>query len=85
MTCIPTTVAEELVQSILADRLVVFCGAGLSMAKPSLLPSAVALARLCYDAYEPLAPPEFEPGLRDDLTGLVEYFVTRKSLQTCFL
>ena len=39
--------AEQLLASLAAGRLVVFAGAGLSMAPPSNVPSATALAEQC--------------------------------------
>src|SRR5687768_8036948 len=65
--------ASQLLMSISSDRLVLICGAGLSMASPSHVPSAAQLARDCTDKYEAkgLVLPV---GLRDDLEKLADYF-----------
>lgn len=85
MACIPNETAEALMQSIEADRLVIVCGAGLSMANPSRVPSAKDVANQCYDAYELLVPGALEFGCRDSLSDIAEHFVQQDRLQTFFL
>lgn len=65
--------ASQLLMSIYSDRLVLICGAGLSMARPSHVPSAAQLASDCSDKYEAkgLVLPV---GLRNDLEKLADYF-----------
>ncbi len=41
----------RLLGSIEANRLVLLCGAGLSIPSPSNLLSAVGVSRVCYDKY----------------------------------
>lgn len=76
-------VAEALT-SLLADRLTLLAGAGLSMASPSSLPSAAALAAKAkqnYDAtYVPTRPP-----LAADIEKQAEFFFQRGELATVYL
>jgi len=57
-----------------AGRLVIVCGAGLSMAPPSNLPSAARVAEMCFDKYQLTANANCNPALRDDLGSLAEHF-----------
>jgi hypothetical protein len=68
-----------------AGRLVVVCGAGLSMAPPSSLPSAPQIAELCFDQYRMSVDPDCDPALRTDLAALAEHFVTKNTLKTLFI
>jgi hypothetical protein len=68
-----------------AARLVVVCGAGLSMAPPSSLPSARRVAELCYDEYRLAVVFDLDPALRADLQGIAEYFLALNTLQTVFI
>ena len=68
-----------------AARLVVVCGAGLSMAPPSNLPSARRVAALCHDEYRQTVASNFDPALRGDLQGIAEYFLALNTLQTVFI
>lgn len=67
--------ATRLLASIEQDKLVLFCGAGLSMAAPSAVPSAAELARDCANKYlthsyrTPLPA-----GAQDDLEKLADFF-----------
>ena len=70
----------RLLASVEADRLVIVCGAGLSMAEPSCLPSARSVAHTCYDKYRLSADPECNPALRDDLEALADHFVALGTL-----
>jgi SIR2-like domain len=74
-----------LLDSIEANRLVIFCGAGLSMASPSNLPSAKALAVECAEKYEALHGPIFPQDVKEDLEKLAEYFETRHALYSTFI
>jgi hypothetical protein len=68
--------------SIEAGRLVLLCGAGLSIPPPSNLMSAVRVAQACYDKYKPIA---VLPAARNDVDLLAGYFHGRGELQTVFL
>ena len=78
-------VRERLLASIRAARLVVVCGAGLSMAPPSNLPSAQRVAELCHDEYRQTVEPNINPDLRGDLQGIAEYFYDLNLLQNIFI
>src|SRR5438876_11066314 len=84
MSPLPAATTERLLASIAADRLVLMCGAGLSMAEPSRLPSALSVARTCFDRYQGLHP-DIPPALRDNLEALADYFVDRATLQSVFI
>src|ERR1039458_8557156 len=45
----------RLLGSIEANRLVLLCGAGLSIPQPSRLMSAVQVSHECYDKYQPIS------------------------------
>ena len=72
-----------LLGSIEAGRLVLLCGAGLSIPPPSNLMSAVRVAQACYDKYKPIAV--LPTALRNDVDSLAGYFYGRGELQTVFL
>jgi hypothetical protein len=76
---------KRLLDSIEANRLVIFCGAGLSMASPSNLPSAKALAVECAEEYELRHGPTFAPDVKEDLEQLAEYFEARDELHSIFI
>jgi hypothetical protein len=60
----------RLLGSIEANRLVLLCGAGLSIPPPSNLMSAVGVSRFCYDKYQhtKVLPPAMRDGI-DQLAG----------------
>jgi hypothetical protein len=68
-----------------AGRLVILCGAGLSMASPSSLPSALRVAGMCFDEYQLKIDPLIDPALRIDLEALAEHFVGLNTLKTVFI
>lgn len=68
-----------------AGRIVVLCGAGLSMAPPSNLPSASHVAEMCFDAYRLRVDPHIDPSLRQDLGALAEYFASLNTLKVQFI
>lgn len=78
-------VKAQLLASIEAGRLVLVCGAGLSMAPPSSLPSAKVLAEACFDSYVLRVNPHCNPALRGDLEGLAEHFAQLNTLGTVFI
>lgn len=78
-------VKTRLLASMAAGRLIIVCGAGLSMAPPSSLPSARAVAQKCFDAYRVSINPEIDPAYRDNLEGFAEYFAGRGELKSVFI
>lgn len=80
----PQTIAR-LLASMNAGRLLVVCGAGLSMAPPSSLPSARAVAERCFDKYRLESDPNCDVGLRENLEALAEHFAGLNSLQSVFI
>lgn len=70
--------------ALLADRLAVLCGAGLSMASPSNLPSAAQLAleaKRKYDSTYGATRPPLPPGIEEQ----AEFFFQRGELGTMYL
>jgi hypothetical protein len=72
----------RLLGSIDANRLVLLCGAGLSIPSPSDLMSAVSVSRACYDKYAPIPLP---PALRDDIDQLAGHFHSTSQFKSVFL
>ena len=75
----------RLLASMNASRLLVVCGAGLSMAPPSGLPSAKSVAEQCFDKYRLESDPNCDAALREDLEALAEHFVAMNTLQSVFI
>ena len=67
-------VGSRLLEAIAADRLLVLCGAGLSMAPPSNLPSATAVARTCSDAYAKYTGNPLDVTIREDIARMSRHF-----------
>ncbi len=65
-------------------RLVIVCGAGLSMAEPSSLPSARQVGTACFDKHL-MVDPDCDPALRDDLEAFAEKFVESGTLASVFI
>ena len=63
----------RLVSSIQQRKLVVFCGAGLSLGAPSRVPSAASLTQQVIDAYNLRALPPLPVGTTANLETLSEY------------
>ena len=68
-----------------AGRLLVVCGAGLSMATPSNLPSARAVAEKCFDQYRLESDPNCDLALRQGLEALAEHFAGLNTLKSVFI
>jgi len=68
-----------------AGRLLVVCGAGLSMAAPSSLPSAKTVAERCFDKYQLESDPNCDVNLRGDLEALAEHFAGLNTLKSVFI
>lgn len=75
----------RLLASMSAGRLVVVCGAGLSMARPSSVPAARTVAEKCFDRYCLIADPHCAPALRQNLEALAEHFAALHTLQSVFI
>lgn len=78
-------VAAEMLASIEGDRLMVFCGAGLSFPAPSNLPSAAQVARQCYDRYRDDLGTMLPADHRDDLEKLSKYFYEHNQLEATLI
>lgn len=65
------------------NSLVFLCGAGLSMAAPSNLPSALQISRKCYDAWQPVTMLPID--LREDIDRLAGHFHTDGTFGSIFL
>lgn len=76
---------DRLLGSIAAGRLVLLCGAGLSMGPPSNLPSAASVSERCFDRYAGVVGHDLPDGLRDNLELLAEHFSQNGQLSTLFL
>jgi len=76
-------VAEALT-SLLSDRLAVLAGAGLSMAPPSLLPSAATLAARAKATYDAIYVPPRAP-LAISIEDQAEFFFAKGQLGTVYL
>ena len=73
----------RLLGSIEANRLVLLCGAGLSIPEPSYLMSAVQVSRTCYDKYLPTM--ELPAPMRDNVEQLAEHFYNSGEFESVFL
>lgn len=80
----PETTAR-LLGSIHAGRLVIVCGAGLSMAPPSRLPSALRVAEACFDRYRLNIDANADAALRHDLERLAQHFADADTLESVFI
>ena len=76
---------SRLLDSIAANRLVIFSGAGLSMAPPSKVPNAATLAQACATAYEQQSGEVLRPDCHWNIELLADYFVQRGQLESIFL
>ncbi|MHC8350865.1 SIR2 family protein [Pseudomonas sp. RT4P38] len=80
----PETITR-LLAAMNAGRLLVICGAGLSMAPPSNLPSAWTVSERCFDKYRLESDPNCDLALRNDLEALAEHFAGLNALQSVFI
>lgn len=71
-----------ILRSIAADRLIVFCGAGMSMGPPTKLPSAAALANELATKYEISDGATLAPDLHEDLEAFAKFVWVRGELQS---
>lgn len=77
--------AESLMQSIAADRLVILCGAGLSMAPPSSIPSASAIKSECAEKYRQEVGSALDPAVSADLEAMSRWFVQQNRFADLFI
>jgi hypothetical protein len=80
---IQSGVAKAL-DALFADRLVLLCGAGLSMAAPSSLPSAAELAQKAKQKYDATFGADRAP-LPESIGDQAEFFFQRGELVTVYL
>jgi len=73
----------RLLGSIEANRLVVLCGAGLSIPEPSNLMSAVQVSHTCYNKYLPIM--ELPAAMKDHVEQLAEHFYNNGEFESVFL
>ncbi|KAA6459579.1 hypothetical protein DYQ86_15780 [Acidobacteria bacterium AB60] len=76
---------SKLLDSLWAGRLVIFCGAGLSMGPPSTVPSAARLADQCATAYEQSSGAVLPQEMHWNIEALADYFAERGQLEPIFL
>lgn len=75
---------EKALDALFSDRLTLLCGAGLSMAQPSSLPSAAALAWKAKQKYDATYGAERDP-LPDSIDDQAQFFFERNELATVYL
>jgi hypothetical protein len=76
-------IVTRLLGSIEANRLVLLCGAGLSIPPPSNLMSAVRVSRACYDKYQPIKA--LPAPMRDGIEKLAGHFHTSGEFDGVFI
>jgi hypothetical protein len=74
---------NRLLGSIEASRLMLLCGAGLSIPPPSSLMSAVRVSNACYDKYQPTRA--LPAALRDDIDALAAHFHSTNEFKGLFV
>lgn len=74
---------RRLLGSIEANRLVLLCGAGLSIPSPSNLMSAVGVSRACYDKYQAIMA--LPAQMRDEIDQLAGYFHNTHEFESVFI
>jgi hypothetical protein len=78
-----SSLKTKILGAIETDTLVFLCGAGLSMAAPSFLPSAASVAQICYDKWQ--ATEALGPALRNDVDQLAAHFFGRGDFVSVFI
>lgn len=77
--------AIRLMESIAAGRLTVLCGAGLSMAPPSSIPSAAAVATHCAGQYRNCVGTPLDPSLVSDVERMSKWFFDNNRFEPLFI
>jgi hypothetical protein len=67
---------DRLLLSIEGDRLAILCGAGLSMAHPTELPSAADLADICARQYQLFTGTELPAEIQGNLERIADHFLS---------
>lgn len=75
---------QKAIDAVFADRLALLCGAGLSMAQPSSIPSAAQLAESAKEQYDARFGPERDP-LPESIDDQAHFFFAREELYTVYL
>lgn len=78
-------IKAKLLASMHAGRLVVVCGAGLSMAAPSNLPPAWRVAEMSFDKYAAETDPACDVAMRHDLEAFAQHFANLHTLRSVFI
>lgn len=73
----------RLLGSIEANRLILLCGAGLSIPPPSDLMSAIRVSQHCYDRYRPIQV--LPAAMRDDIGQLAGHFYGTGEFESVFV
>jgi hypothetical protein len=73
----------RLLGSVEANRLVVLCGAGLSIPSPSNLMTAERVANVCYDKYRPIH--ELPATMRGQVDQIAGHFYDSQEFESVFL
>lgn len=76
-------IIDRLLGAIEANRLVLLCGAGLSIPAPSNLMSAVEVSRSCYDKYHAIRV--LPMAMRDDIDQLAGHFYGNHEFESVFI
>ncbi len=76
---------NALLGSIAAGRLAIMCGAGLSMAKPSSLPSAKTVSQICFDRYRARIDATIDAAMRDSLEAVAEHAKAHVDFRAVFI
>ena len=77
------SLTTRLLGAIETNSLMFLCGAGLSVAPPSDLPSATRVSQICYDKWLPTEA--LDPALRDDVDQLARHFHARGDFERVFI
>jgi hypothetical protein len=80
---IDAALLNRLLTAVEGNRLVIICGAGLSMAPPSNLPSAATVAERCYEKRLPVEP--LPAALRENIDLLAGYFHQHALFEEVFI
>lgn len=75
---------DQVLDSLLSERLALLCGAGLSMAAPSLIPSAAKLAEKAKEKYDATYGIDRAP-LSESIDEQAQFFFERGELETVYL